>query len=151
MQPVIRLLTVLVAAGLCAPALAEEDNAFLDNPALYVQSLYVQDWPGDGARYTARLEELKEQCFKREEETGEMCLDFDFFVQAQDHDLTNLTFKNEEQTGDTAKVRATFMNMGERTTILFDLVKDEKGWVIDEMTTECDTLSGLYRGEEPSC
>jgi hypothetical protein len=34
-----------------------------------------------------------------------------------------------------------------KETIGFELLRDPQGWVVDEISTGCDTLSGVLKGE----
>ena len=69
------------------------------------------------------------------------------FVQDQDFELTELKFTTQVDDRKQAKVRASFKNFGEDKVVVFDLIRGEAGWMIDEMRAGCQSLSDLYRHE----
>jgi hypothetical protein len=48
-------------------------------------------------------------------------------------------------------VDARFKNFGKVTTVTYDLRRDKRGWMIDEMRSGCYVLSRALKGELPSC
>ena len=88
---------------------------------------------------------------RAKKKSGDPCIDFDIWVNAQDWKIKDL--KIEQTTGgkDSASVKASFDNMGTKTVITFDLFKDKKGWVVDEVHTDCDTLTSVLNGEPSKC
>jgi hypothetical protein len=38
-------------------------------------------------------------------------------------------------------VRARFKNFGKDETVIFELIHDDQGWVIDEITSGCNVLT----------
>jgi hypothetical protein len=42
-------------------------------------------------------------------------------------------------------------NLGTPTTVTYDLIHDNEGWAIDEMTSGCTTLTGALKDELPKC
>ena len=114
--------------------------------AAYVRTLYEnKDNPGKDARFTPRLEALRAECEKKAEAEEDICIDYDMFVQGQDLELTDLNVEDVSGSADKATVKATFKNFGEAKEVTFDLIRDDKGWVIDEMMSGCQSLSNLYR------
>ena len=75
----------------------------------------------------------------------DICIDYDMFVQGQDFELTDLNVEDVSGSADKATVKATFKNFGEAKEVTFDLIRDDKGWTIDQMTSGCQSLSNLYR------
>jgi hypothetical protein len=123
-----------------------------EGAAAYVQSQYVQrEYPSQDARYTPRIEALRAECEAWADANEEICIDFDKFIMAQDYELTDLKFETEADDGNTAKVKASFNNFGRPTVVVFDLIHGDQGWVIDEMTSGCQTLTGVLKRETPKC
>jgi hypothetical protein len=135
---------MLISAG---PLAAADMTA-----AAYVESLYADpDNPGGDACFSPRLDRLWAECRAMEEETGDACVDYDMFVQGNDFKLTDLTFETNAEEGDTATVTARFKNFGEPATVVFDLLRDDKGWMIEEMTSGCTTLSSQISDAPEKC
>jgi hypothetical protein len=127
----------LVVFNFAGPLAAEDMTA-----AAYVESLYADpENPGGNPRYSPRLDRLWAECWAMEERTGDACVDYDMFVQGNDFKLTDLTFETTAAAGDTATVTVRFKNFGEPATVVFDLVRDGEGWMIEEMTSDCATLT----------
>jgi hypothetical protein len=127
----------LALINLPGPLAAEDMTA-----AAYVESLYAdRENPGGDPRYTPRLDRLWAECRALEDRTGDACVDYDMFVQGNDFDLTDLTFETAAAEDDTATVTARFKNFGRPVTVVFDLVRDGEGWMIEEMTSDCATLT----------
>jgi hypothetical protein len=78
-------------------------------------------------------------------------MDFDFFVMAQDFDIKDFKLESLSDNGNAARVKASFINLDRPTEVVFHLIRDDQGWAIDEMTSGCETLSGVLKREEPSC
>ena len=132
-------LLILVAAPLAT--IAADGDA-----AAYVRTLYeIKDNPGKDARFTPRLEALRAECEKKAEAEEDICIDYDMFVQGQDFELTDLNVEEVSGSADKATVKATFKNFGEAKEVTLDLIRDDKGWVIDEMMSGCQSLANLYR------
>ncbi|ODS01411.1 hypothetical protein AUC69_07000 [Methyloceanibacter superfactus] len=127
----------LALINLPGPLAAEDVTA-----AAYVESLYAdRENHGGDPRYTPRLDRLWAECQALEEQTGDACVDYDMFVQGNDFKLTDLTFETNAAEGNTATVTARFKNFGQPATVVFDLLHDDKGWMIEEMTSGCATLT----------
>jgi hypothetical protein len=137
----------LLLASLAGLLSAAEDQS----AAAYVEALYAAEWPGKGARYSPRIEALWAACEKKAEAAEEPCMDFDFFIMGQDYVLSDLKIEPQKDDDKTAKVRVSFDNQGRDIVLLFDLIRDTKGWMIEEMTAECETLSGALEHKEPAC
>lgn len=144
--PFYALSLVLLPAVFCGAARGADETA-----VAHVEALYAGEWPGKDARYSARILALWEACESRPDAEEEPCLDFDFFVMAQDYDLTDFKLEPLSDDGRIARVKASFVNLGRPTEVVFDLVHDGDGWTIDEMTSGCETLSGLLKREPPAC
>lgn len=46
-----------------------------------------------------------------------------------------------------AVVRARFKNFGKDETVIFELIHDDQGWVIDEITSGCNVLTEHLQGK----
>jgi hypothetical protein len=148
-----RVALILAAASLTLIALAISTGAVFakDQSAVaFITGLYALPEPQSKARYSPRLEKLWAECYRQEKEQGFACLDFDMFVMAQDTEMSGL--KIEQQSGDANKavVQAQFKNFGEDHTVTFDLLHDDKGWMIDEMRSGCYILTELLQ-EQSNC
>ena len=60
-------------------------------------------------------------------------IDWDVFVDGQDWKLSELKIVPVSQEAAKAQIRATFINMGEQKNMLFDLVREDGHWRIDEI------------------
>ena len=72
-------------------------------------------------------------------------MDFDMIVQGNDFALSDL--KVEQISGDTkqAVVRAQFKDFGKDETVIFNLIHDDQGWMIDEIISGCNKLTELLQ------
>ena len=145
---IIAMALFMLALGLVvAPAGAGEQTALA-----YVQARYKdKPEPGADARYSRRIERLWGECEEREAETGDPCMDSNLWVNAQDWEIKDQTFEQTVDEAERAQIVSTFDNMGRATKITIDLSKDDDGWVIDDIGTGCDTLSGVLRAEGSIC
>ena len=132
--------SLLLVAG---PAIAAEQTAIA-----YIQDRYADaPEPGAKARYSPRIETLWAACRDKQTLSGDPCMDFDIWVNAQDWEIENLEVEQIAADGGKAAILVRFDNFGRRETISYNLLKDETGWVVDEISTGCDTLSGVLKGE----
>ena len=141
----IAALLLLLAVLLPSPALPGDQHA-----AAYIQSLYAEEEPLRKARFSPRLDRLWAECYRQESEEGYVCLDFDMFVMGQDAALTDLAITQTSGGADKAVVDAHFKNFGKDHIVKFDLSRDSKGWMIDEMRSGCYILSELLQ-EQSDC
>ena len=89
--------------------------------------------PGLPHIYSKRLQALID---KDEKETPEGMvgrIDWDVFVDGQDWKLTELKIALVSKSADRAQVRATFKNFGQPSNMLFDLVREEGDWRVDDV------------------
>ncbi len=133
---------LIFAAGAAAIAMPLSVSIAADQTAVaYIQARYAdKPEPGAKARYSPRIDKLWAACKKKEKQTGDPCMDSDIWVDAQDFEIK--TLKIEQTTGgaDSALVKSSF-----------DLLKDKKGWMVDEVHTDCDTLTSVLNGEPSKC
>jgi hypothetical protein len=137
----------LVPFGLM-PLAAELAFAADQSAGAFIRSFYPPDDPkAPEARYTPRTAKLWDECFKRAEANGDACMDFDMFVQGNDFELSDI--KVEQISGDAGRavVRAKFKNFGKDETVIFNLIHDDQGWMIDEIMLGCNLLSEHLRGK----
>src|SRR5215813_7864739 len=76
-------------------------------------------------------------------------LDFDPFVNGQDWEIKKLVVTETERKGDRATVRATFDNFDEPREIEFQLVRQQRRWLIDDVASRIKprwTLSKILSG-----
>jgi hypothetical protein len=135
---------LLTASVLCLPAsfappcLAADENS----AAAYIEQLYAQRVPGQDAAYSPRLEKRWHACLERADGEADMCPGFNMFVMAPKAPLTNLKIEPVSDDGKTATVKASFNNGDRDVEVLIRLIYDpEEAWLIEEMTSECVTLT----------
>lgn len=161
---ILLLATCLALAPLAEPALAHHRAAPQPSAAqpapepqdetavAYITVRYAdKPEPGAKARYSPRIEKLWAACTKKEKQTGDPCMDFDIWVNAQDWEIKNLKVEQTSGSKESALVKASFDNAGTKTVINYDLFKDKMGWVVDEISTGCDTLTRVLKGEASKC
>jgi hypothetical protein len=117
----------------------------------YVFSLYDPNALGGTARYSQRLQRLWDDCEARAEKEGYACMDFSMIVMGNDFELSTVEAKLIKGGDKSAVVDAHFKNFGKVTTVTYDLRRDKRGWMIDEMRSGCYVLSRALKGELPSC
>ena len=127
------LLALALGGGLAVAAPADSDPVSLIK-AIYSTYTSDNDNPGLPHIYSKRLQALID---KDEKETPEGMvgrIDWDVFIDGQDWKLTELNIALVSKTADKAHVRTTFKNFGEPSNMLFDLVREEGHWRIDDVT-----------------
>jgi hypothetical protein len=68
-------------------------------------------------------------------------MDFSMIVMGNDALLTDVKIKQIKGGPKSAVVDASFRNLGKATTVTYDLLRDKRGWMIDEMRSGCYVLS----------
>jgi Protein of unknown function (DUF3828) len=134
-----RLATALaLLLALCAPALAQSDN----DPVALITAIYKtytaneHDDPGQAGEddvYSKRLQALFDKDAAERPEGDEGRLDFDPFVDGQDWELSGLKISQVYRSGGEARVRAVFANFGEPRNVVFNLVREDGRWRIDDI------------------
>ncbi len=95
------------------------------------QSTHSSYTPPDNI-YTPRLEKLlRDDQRKAKGEVG--CLDFVFWVNAQDWAITHLSITSTDQGQDRKTVITKFLNGGERQEIHFDFRLNAGHWLLDDV------------------
>jgi hypothetical protein len=141
------ILFLLLALG--APAAMAEDDAepaakteTESGPVAFIAALYKSytdigpgedGEPGLPGMYSKRLQALidKDEAETPAGEVGRM--DWDPFVDGQDWEVTGLKILQVYQSGGEARVRAVFANFGEPRNIVFNLVREDGKWRVDDI------------------
>jgi hypothetical protein len=114
----------------------------------YIKERYADEpAPGAQASFSPRLQALWIACDLKEQMSGDPCMDFNIWVNAQDWEIKDLEIEQLKADDKSAKVTASFSNMDRKEAIRFDLLREPQGWVVDEISTGCDTLSGVLKGK----
>jgi len=71
--------------------------------------------------------------------------------QRQDWEIKNLKIEPLKSDAKTAGVLASFDNFDRHEDINFSLIKDKKGWMVDDISTGCDMLSDVLKGKISTC
>ena len=137
-------LVASLAFGMQLAPLAAADQSAVD----YIKQRYADGpEPGAKARYSPRIQALWAACDLKEVASGDPCMDFDIWVNAQDWEIKDLKIEQIKADDNSAHVLASFSNMDRKESISFNLLREPQGWVVDEISTGCDTLSGVLKGE----
>ena len=129
-------IALLMLVALPDAAIAKQQSA-ID----YVVSLYDPDALGGTARYTPRTQHLWDECFRIAKKSGYACMDFSMIVMGNDFELTDVHAKLIKADAKSPVVDARFKNFGKPTFVTYELVRDSKGWMIDEMRSGCYLLT----------
>ncbi|MBV8427576.1 MAG: DUF3828 domain-containing protein [Hyphomicrobiales bacterium] len=112
------------------------------DPVALIASVYKADTgeakpPSSSSNkiYSRRLEALFDADEKATPEGEVGAIDFDFLVNGQDDKLSKLKIALMSNSVAQAKVRVTFNNFKIPNVIIFDLVKEDGEWRIDEITS----------------
>ncbi len=112
------------------------------DPAAVIRPLYDRyttpnaEFPEfrDQAPWSNSLWTLLEAMAARSNAINEPILDFDPLIGAQDYQLSNLNVANEAVSeASHAVVRASFGNAGTATEIVYDLIREDDRWKIDNI------------------
>lgn len=131
------VLALLLALSLGAEAARAAQGTADSDPVSLIKAIYKTyetDNPGLPHIYSKRLQALID---KDEKETPEGMvgrIDWDVFVDGQDWKLTELKIALVSKSADKAQVRATFKNFDQPSNMLFDLVREDGRWRIDDVT-----------------
>ncbi|MGB9045072.1 MAG: DUF3828 domain-containing protein [Pseudolabrys sp.] len=125
------LLALALGGGTAVAAPADSDPVSLIK-AIY--KTYETDNPGLPHIYSKRLQALIDKDEKETPEGRVGRIDWDVFVDGQDWKLTELKIALVSKSADKAQVRATFKNFDQRSNMLFDLVREDGNWRVDDVT-----------------
>jgi hypothetical protein len=129
---------VLLAACLTFPAASHAATTKISDPAKFVADVYahyakVHDYEPPTDIYSPRLAALF--ALDTKEAGGEVGrIDFDFWTNAQDFQITGVTVKAQpvENASSREIVVAKFKNIGKPETIVFYFEKTKTGWQLDD-------------------
>jgi uncharacterized protein DUF3828 len=127
----IALLASLLAMS-CAHAQADND------PLTFIKAIYAtyktdNDNPGLENIYSTRLQALVDKDEKETPEGEVGRIDWDVFINGQDWKLSGLKISLVSKNADRAQVRAIFKNFDKANDMLFDLVRENGAWRIDDI------------------
>jgi hypothetical protein len=125
------LLMLAIAPALAAAPVFATPKAVLDYAyAPYKTGKFLDD---NGVLYSKALNDLfaKANANTPDDDVGP--IDFDVFTNAQDYQLTDLTFGDPATDAAGVKIAVTFKNFGEAQSLLFHLVKEGDGWKINDI------------------
>jgi len=148
MRRAVALLLLLMLAFGAPAAMAQDDSEPAakaeseSGPVAFVAALYKSytdiapgedGEPGLPDMYSKRLQALidKDAAETPEGEVGRM--DWDAIVDGQDWQVTGLKIAQVYRSGGEARVRAVFANFGEPRNIIFNLVREDGKWRIDDI------------------
>jgi hypothetical protein len=156
-----RIILAAAIVGFLQPALAAEDTpeAFLTTMYDRIQNGFPRgkhfsplSRPNVPKYFSKRATDALFAAWKKDPGV----IDVDPFTDSQDPDISDIIVKRLANDKCTAKVEASFMNYGERTRILFDMVRVKEGWRISDIKTAGQMLSAAGRKgplppEKPAC
>jgi hypothetical protein len=136
-----RKVSIALAAFYFSSAFLLSAATRIDDPKTFVSEVYRRLVASQSTHssytppediYTPRLEKLlREDKRKAKGEVG--CLDFDFWINAQDWTITHLTIATADEGPDRKTVIAKFRNIGEPQEIHFDFRKNAGRWLLDDV------------------
>lgn len=130
----------LLAIGFAAAMVTTASAQVFDSPEALLEAFYEPYFTGEFAEdetifRSAFLQELYEQD-EANTPIGEMgALGFDPYINGQDFDLADFEIVATEIEGDAATAEVYFTNFGEPTELIYDLVFEDNGWRIDDVTS----------------
>jgi hypothetical protein len=135
-----RRLAPIVALVLCAALAPAAPAAPADDPLALITAIYRtyrdgNDHPGLPGVYSRRLQGLLDADEKNTPQGEVGKLDGDVFVDGQDWSLSNLRIALVSRSAAKAQVRAKFENFKQPRDIVFDLVREDGRWAIDEVAS----------------
>jgi Protein of unknown function (DUF3828) len=144
---VVAFVLVLAAGSAHAETAGDPARAIGDVYQAYQAAQANHDVPKLRGVYSRRLKRLLDADHPK----GEIGrLDFDFFVDGQDFEITNLHITPVSQSAAKAQVRAAFDNLGRASDLLFDMVHEGGHWVVDDVRSTSPkrrwTLSKILKG-----
>ncbi|KKB79976.1 hypothetical protein VW35_05800 [Devosia soli] len=133
----LHILAAALAALAAGPALAQD----YDSPSAMLKAFYkpyiAGDLPDDQEGFRSEWLNSLYQADEEATPAGEMgAIEFDPYIDGQDYQITDFNIDELEVGEETATVEVTFKNMGQPTTITYDLVYENNGWRIDDLEGE---------------
>jgi hypothetical protein len=135
----VRTIGAMLAMVLALVASAASAAPVFADPAGLVRYAYEAYANGDAAGidlmelYSPSLQALFDADEARTMEGDIGALDFDPFVNGQDHELTELEVIEAITNGDQSLVAVSFYNFGDFNQLMFTLVHRAEGWKIDDI------------------
>ncbi len=127
-------LALALSAGLAHAAAAPDSDPVSLIKAIYATYLDEHnDDPGLAHIYSKRLQALIDKDDKETPEGMVGRIDWDVFIDGQDWKLTELKISEVSKSADKAAVRATFKNFDSASNMLFDLVREDGHWRVDDV------------------
>lgn len=128
---------LLLVAMLAAGAFAAQAQDRTD-PAALIASIYKtytadSNPPGYSDVYSHRLQALIDADAKNTPAGDAGKIDWDVFVDGNNWELSDLNIALVAKTAARAQVRARFINMKEPRDMIFDLVREDGAWRIDDI------------------
>ena len=106
--------------------------------------------PDVGAVYSHRLQQLIDADRKNTPEGEVGKIDWDVFVDGQEWEIKELNVALVSEAADRAQVSAKFNNFAEPKEILFDLVREDGRWLVDDVQSTAKggrwTMSKILTG-----
>ncbi len=124
----------LALTGLAAAQPYQTPQALLE---AFYQPYLDDSFPEDDAVFRSKaLQALYEHDAEITPE-GEMgAISFDPFINGQDFEITNLVIGAADIAGDRASLTVSFDNFDQPTTLNYDLVREDGGWKIDDVSSQ---------------
>jgi Protein of unknown function (DUF3828) len=125
---------IALAFALCAAAPLKYTGK---DPVALIALIYkpyrvdIPDFPSD--IYSKRLQALMDKDEAETHEGEEGRIDWDVFIDGQDWKLSDIKIVLISRDATKAQIRATFKNVGDPKSILYDLVREDGKWRIDEV------------------
>lgn len=158
----------LFVAALSAPAYAQV-NANEKDPSVWVKSIYDLYLRAEkneklmkqanyrlvvrrASKSLAALFRKNDECEKKEQ--GICALDWDFIINGQDYQLSDVSVGAAAIKGDKATVTATFKNMGGANRNIYHFVREAGVWKVEDVetrrgTVKPDRIAAILRDYKP--
>ena len=131
-------------AGLAAAQPYETPQDLL---TAFYEPYFTDDFYEDETRFRSEaLQALYDEDVAATPEGELGALSFDPYIDGQDYDLADFAIGAPEIAGDRAQVPVHFTNFGEKRSFLYELVREEGGWKIDDVVST--TPGNEYRLSE---
>jgi len=141
----------LLAAGLFLAlsglAAAQPYETPQDLLTAFYEPYFTDDFYEDETRFrSAALQALYDEDVAATPEGELGALSFDPYIDGQDYELADFAIGTPEITGDRANVLVSFTNFGQPRRLVYELVREEGGWKIDDVVST--TPDNEYRLSE---
>jgi hypothetical protein len=136
---------VMAFTGMAAAQPYETPDALLQ--AFYARYLAADaSFSDESAFVSSGLQGLYDADAAQTADGDSGALDFDPFIDGQDWEITDLEIGAAGIAGDYASADVSFKNFGEERTLAYDLIKEDDGWKIDDVSST--TPGNEYRLSE---